>query len=67
LPRRLSDKPAMIVELKWDQSARGTISQIKNRQYVKGLEEYKGKLLLIGINYDRKTKTHDCMIEIVEK
>ena len=57
----------MIVELKWDQSARGTISQIKNRQYVKGLEEYKGKLLLIGINYDRKTKTHDCMIEIVEK
>lgn len=63
LPRKFSDKPAMIVELKWDQSAEGVIGQIKNMQYGKALEEYSGNVLLVGINYDRKEKTHRCIIE----
>lgn len=67
LPRRFSDKPAMIVELKWDKSADGAISQAKSRQYSKALEEYAGNLLLVGINYDKKTKLHQCVIEKVVK
>ena len=57
------DKPAMIIELKWNRTAAGAIEQIKNREYVKALEGYNGKLLLVGINYDKKMKKHDCIIE----
>lgn len=67
LPRKNHlDKPAMIVELKWDKSAEGAIEQIKNKKYVKAVEEYSGNLLLIAINYDKKTKQHECEIEEVE-
>lgn len=63
LPRRHSDKPAMIIELKWNQSAKGAITQIKDRHYIQVLEEYKGKLLLVGINYNKETKEYQCCIE----
>lgn len=63
LPRRHSDKPAMVVELKWNQSVEGAIEQIKKKQYSKALEEYKGNMLLVGINYDKETKEHQCSIE----
>ena len=54
VPRKHSDKPAFIVELKWDHSAKGAINQIKQRKYVEALKDYKGKLLLVGINYNKK-------------
>ena len=57
------NKPAVIMELKWDKSAKGAISQIKEKQYVDALEEYQGNLLLVGINYEKDTKTHTCVIE----
>lgn len=63
LPKRRSKKPAFIVELKWDKSVAGAIAQIKDKKYVEALEEYKGNLLLVGINYDKKTKDHECRIE----
>lgn len=64
IPRKnMSDKPALVIELKWDKNAQGAINQIKNKQYVKSLEEYQGNVLLVGINYDVKTKTHECIIE----
>ena len=64
IPRKLHlDKPAVIIELKWDKKASGAIAQIKNRQYVDAVKEYKGNLLLVGINYDKKTKEHTCVIE----
>ena len=57
LPRKMyMDKPAILIELKWDQSAVGALEQIKERKYTEKLEEYSGNLLLVGINYDRKTK-----------
>ncbi|MBE5767934.1 MAG: AAA family ATPase, partial [Clostridiales bacterium] len=63
IPRQLhADKPAVIIELKKDQSAEGAIEQIKRKEYVKALEDYKGNLLLVGINYD-KDKKHSCRIE----
>ena len=67
IPRKIhADKPAVIIELKWDKDAEGAIAQIKEKKYVKSLEDYKGNLLLAGINYDKKTKTHACVIEKVE-
>lgn len=62
-PRKHVDKPALVVELKWNKAAHTAISQIKERRYVKALEAYKGELLLVGISYDKKTKQHDCVIE----
>ncbi len=67
LPHKYSDKPAMIVELKWNQSAEGAIKQIKEKDYVKALELYTGDILLVGINYDTKTKNHQCVIEKYKK
>lgn len=64
IPRKkFQDKPALVVELKWDRSAKGAIAQIKDRQYCKSLEEYRGNILLVGISYDKDTKVHSCVIE----
>ena len=60
-----SKKPALVVELKNDKSARTAIQQIKDRQYTQALEGYSGEILLVGVNYDRdnKNKPHSCAIE----
>ena len=60
-----NDKPAMIVELKWDQEVETAIDQIKEKKYYYGLEKYLDDLLLVGISYDKKTKKHICKIEKV--
>lgn len=52
-----------VSELKWDKSADGAIAQIKRKEYCKSLEEFQGNILLVGINYDKSTKKHDCVIE----
>ena len=57
----------MIVELKWDKSAQGAIQQIKDKQYPEVLKDYEGNLLLVGINYDRADKKHECIIERYQK
>lgn len=67
IPRKLyADKPAAVIELKWDKSAEGAIAQIKDKQYVEALKDYQGNLILAGINYDKKTKKHSCKIEKLE-
>ena len=63
----MKNKPAMVVELKWNQSEQGAIEQIKKKEYGKVLAEYSGNLLLVGINYDKKSKKHGCVIETCEK
>lgn len=68
LPRKkFTEKPALVVELKWDKTAEGAIAQIQKRQYCKGLEEYQGNILLVGINYDKVTRKHQCVIEEYNK
>lgn len=68
LPRKkFPEKPALVVELKWDKSVKGAIEQIKNKQYCKSLEDYQGNILLVGINYDKSTRKHECMIEEYRK
>ena len=62
LPRRNADKPALVVELKWNRSAEGAIMQIHERKYASWIQNYTGEILLVGISYDEKKK-HQCTIE----
>ncbi|MBR2215395.1 MAG: AAA family ATPase [Selenomonadaceae bacterium] len=59
--------PALILELKWDKSVNAAIKQIKERNYPRSVADFTGKLLLIGINYDKDTKAHKCVIEERQK
>ncbi|MCD8222542.1 MAG: ATP-binding protein [Clostridiales bacterium] len=70
LPRRDIDKPAMIIELKYDKDADTAIRQIHENRYDGELKNYSGNLLLVGINYDKEAKgtdakKHSCIIEKV--
>lgn len=65
LPLPSVNKPALVVELKYDKGADTAIQQIKDRQYAGELTGYAGEVLLVGISYDRnKTdKPHSCVID----
>ena len=63
IPRFNNTNPAIIVELKWDKNVGFALNQIKTKGYVKCLKNYSGRVLLVGINYDKKTKKHECLIE----
>jgi hypothetical protein len=63
LPKKNSDKPIMVVELKWNKTAEGAIEQIKNKNYPQVLEGFGSDILLVGVNYDEKSKEHTCVIE----
>ena len=63
IPRKNVDSPALVVEMKFNRDADAAIDQIKRKQYPAKLEEYEGHLLLVGVNYDKETKTHCCKIE----
>ena len=41
----------------------GKIEQIKERKYPDSIAHYTGDILLVGINYDKKSKAHQCAIE----
>ena len=59
-------RPAMVVELKYNQSADTAINQIKEKRYQGALSGYGDKILLVGINYDvegEDKKHHTCVIE----
>ena len=67
---RYPDKPAMLIELKYNKNADTAINQIKQHNYPDRLEHYKGNLLLVGINYEKNNvnqksdfKHHTCVIE----
>ena len=62
IPKKKSDKPALVVELKYNKTAESAIKQIKDKRYTEKLKEYEGNMLLVGINYDDKKK-HQCIIE----
>ena len=67
IPRKTVESPALVVELKYNHDAKAAISQIKDRNYPQKIADYTGDILLVGINYDKKTKQHDCKIERVNK
>ncbi|WP_218122843.1 hypothetical protein [Selenomonas ruminantium] len=51
------------MELKWDKDANTAIRQIKEKASPKAIETYTGKILLVGINYDKQSRKHSCLIE----
>lgn len=71
IPRKTTQTPAIVVELKWNQTADAAIDQIKRKEYVQSLKDYRGEVLLVGINYESKNsdgenyKKHFCKIERV--
>lgn len=68
LPKKDSVLPTLIIELKWNQSVEGAIAQIKNKRYPEAIKGYGGKILLVGISYDREApagkRKHQCGIEV---
>ena len=62
IPKNPKD-PAMIIELKCNQNADTAIKQIKDKNYPAAFENYLDNLLLVGVNYDKNTKIHECVIE----
>ena len=68
LPGKGVDKPAMMIELKYDKDAETAIRQIHDNRYDGDLKKYFGNLILVGINYDKNRKgkgmkRHTCVIE----
>ena len=55
--------PPFIVELKAGHSPEEAIGQIKSKRYWEAWDGYKGKVLLVGINYDEKTLKHSSKVE----
>ena len=67
--------PNLILEFKYtkdekddlEKLAEKALEQIKEKQYPQSLLQYTGQIILIGINYDKKTKEHSCKIERFER
>ncbi len=67
---------AIILELKVNHTADDAIRQIKERQYALRFEgkigekpEYTGRILAVGIAYDKddRTKRHECKVEVLRE
>ena len=67
LPKKKSNMPALVIELKWNSSAETAIQQIKNRNYPAALKDYGGDILLVGISYNKDApvdqRKYSCRIE----
>lgn len=68
------NEDAIIVELKTDHTAQEALQQIKDRKYALKFEgklgetpRYAGRVLGVGIAYDRRTKEHTCKIEVLRE
>ena len=66
-PEYRNDYPALIVELKWNQDVQTALKQIRDKKYPSSILDYTGEILLVGINYDKNSKEHQCLIERYEK
>ena len=66
IPRKGVDAPAMVIELKYNNTAETAIEQIKSKNYTEKLEAFSGEILIVSISYD-ENKGHSCVIEKVVK
>ena len=66
-PKKGVSRPAILIELKWNKTAAAAIQQIRDKDYPNALRNYGGDILLVGINYDERTKRHTCQIEKIVK
>ena len=63
IPKKNNPNPPMLIELKWNKTESTAITQIKEQNYPQILQGLSDSVLLVGINYDTKTKKHTCIIE----
>ena len=63
IPKHQGKVPPIVVELKWNRSANAAIRQIKNNSYTGALSDYSGEIILVGINYTKKSGKYTCRIE----
>ena len=65
VPKRNIHLPILLIEFKYGQSADDALYQIKEKEYFSRYidGDYPNDVLLIGINYNPKTKEHQCLIE----
>ena len=62
LPKK-KRKPAIVLELKVDDSCENALKQIKEKGYLQKAQERAGEVIMVGINYDKDKKEHHCVIE----
>lgn len=72
-PERDLNADCIILELKVDHTPEEAIRQIKDKKYALRFQpklgeqpRYTGRILAVGIAYDKEKKTHSCKIEILE-
>ena len=56
----------IINKRKYDKSAEGALAQIREKNYPETLAGLSVRILLVGINYDSKSKKHECRIEEIK-
>ena len=68
VPKRNINLPILLIEFKYGQSADEAMNQIKEKEYFRRYidGDYPNDILLIGINYNPKTKEHECLIEKID-
>ena len=74
LPKKYSDYPTLVIELKAhdrkhpERDAEGAIAQIKQHHYPTIIKDYTDEILLVGISYDKDDpdKKHTCHIESLQ-
>ena len=63
IPKKKSEYPAILIELKYNRNADSAIKQIKEKRYTGKLLDYADNLILVGINYGKRSRKHTCKIE----
>ena len=66
IPLPKSQRPAIVVELKYDKSADSAIDQIKRKNYPASLKGFSKQIILCGINYNKSTSKHEVVMEVIE-
>lgn len=71
-PKEPKNNDSIILELKVDHTPDEAIAQIKERNYALRLKGklgeksiYTGRILAVGIGYDKETKIHSCKVEVM--
>lgn len=54
------DRPAIIVELKWDKTPALALKQIREKRYANALKNYKGNIIIAAVTYNPTDKKHTC-------
>ena len=49
------------------EATKAALDQIKEKDYCDSIKGYTGNILLVGINYDKDSKKHTCLIEEYSK